>query len=81
MTEKEIAGRAAQLATMATLDLMTIARFGDGEKAERDAHAAEGRLMRATKLAMELAGFHPDEEERGQLYRALVDYISTLADD
>lgn len=81
MKEKETAAKAAQLATLATLDLMSIARFGDSKRGVNDAHEAESRLLQATKLAMELAGFHPEETERGALYRAIVDYILTLAED
>jgi hypothetical protein len=82
MTEAQgNAAKAAQLATTATLDLLTIVRFGDGEKGARDASEAESRLLRAAKLTMELAGFHPDEKERGELYRAIASYASTLRDD
>jgi hypothetical protein len=78
--EKAAAAEAGQLACTATLDLLSIVRFGDGQAA-RDAHEAEAHLLRAIKITMELAGFHPDEEERGALYRAIADYISTLGDD
>jgi hypothetical protein len=62
-------------------DLLNIARFGDGEKGATDASAAEGHLLKAARCAMELAGFHPDEEERGKLYRAISNYVSTLGDE
>lgn len=41
----------------------------------RDAEAVVGELLAGVVLAMELAGFDPDETERGQLYRAIVEYI------
>jgi hypothetical protein len=79
--EQGNAAKAAQLATTAALDLLTIVRFGDGRKGALDASEAESRLLRATKLTMELAGFHPDEKERGELYRAISSYVSRLRDD
>lgn len=79
--EQLLATRAAQLATLATLDLLSIARFGDGEVGAADAHEAESRLLHAVRLTMELAGFHPDEQERGELYRAIASYTSTLSED
>lgn len=84
MTKSEIksaAAQAAQLAATALLDLLSITRFGDGQAGERDAAEAEGRLLRAIKLTMEIAGFHPDETERAQLYRAIADYITALGED
>jgi hypothetical protein len=82
MTEaQETAAKAAQLATTATLDLLTIVRFGDGEKGASDASEAESRLLRAAKMAMEIAGFDPDEKERGELYRAIASYNLRLRDD
>jgi hypothetical protein len=78
---KGVAANAAQLATLAAADLLNIARFGDGEKGATDASAAEGHLLKAARCAMELAGFHPDEEERGKLYRAITNYVSTLGDE
>jgi hypothetical protein len=78
---KEGAAMSAQLAATAVLDLLTILRFGDGHPARRDAHDAEGHLLKAVKSAMEIAGFNPDEKERGQLYRAIADYVSTLGED
>ena len=80
-TMREDAANAAQQATTAVLDLLSIVRFGDGHRAQRDAHEAEGRLLRAIKLAMEITGFDPDEQERGALYRAITDYVSTLGED
>ena len=41
----------------------------------REAEEALRYLLPAVQLAMEIAGFDPDETERGQLYRAIVDYI------
>jgi hypothetical protein len=41
----------------------------------RNAENVVGDLLAGTRLAMELAGFDPDERERGQLYRAIVEYI------
>lgn len=32
-------------------------------------------ILRAARITLELAGFDPDERERGELYRAIVDYI------
>jgi hypothetical protein len=41
----------------------------------------ECHLLKAVKSAMEIAGFDPDEKERGQLYRAIANYVSTLGED
>lgn len=79
--EQAAAIRAAQLANLGSLDLLSIARFGDGEVGAADAHEAENRLLRAARLTMELAGFRPEEKERGELYRAITSYTSTLAED
>lgn len=43
--------------------------------ARREAQDALTFLFPAVKLVMEMAGFDPDETERGQLYRAIVNYI------
>lgn len=45
----------------------------------RDAEAAVGDLLLGVRLAMELAGFDPDETQRGTLYRATVDYIGEVS--
>lgn len=43
--------------------------------ARHEAGEALGFLLPAVKLALEIAGFDPDESERGDLYRAIVEYI------
>ena len=68
------AAKAAQDGAAGVLDLLSVTRFGDGKPGSRDAHAATANLLRAAKSAMEIAGFNPDEVQRGQLYRAIVEY-------
>lgn len=75
------AAQAAQIATLASLDLLSIVRFGVSSHGLQDAQEAELGLLRAAMIAMELAGFHPDEHERGDLYRALASYVSILGED
>lgn len=78
---QEQAAIAAQNATAGVLDLLNIVRFGDGKKGSREAAEAEVHLLKAAKCSMELAGFDPDEKERGELYRALSTYIAPLGED
>lgn len=75
---KNDAARAASAAAAAVLDLLNVVRFSDGKRDVRDAEEAVGHLLKATKCAMEIAGFKPDEVERGQLYRSIVEYLGAV---
>ncbi|MEO5774911.1 MAG: hypothetical protein ABIQ32_12450 [Sphingomicrobium sp.] len=63
--------KAARLALAGSNLLLRAAESGQPELAE----VAVGSLLEATATAIEQAGFHPDETQRGQLYRAILEYI------
>lgn len=62
---------AARLALAGSNLLLRSAETGQRELAE----VAVASLLEAVAVAIEQAGFHPDETQRGQLYRAIVEYI------
>ncbi|MEO6359989.1 MAG: hypothetical protein ABIO43_05370 [Sphingomicrobium sp.] len=63
--------KAARLALAGSNLLLRAAETGQRELAE----VAVGTLLEATATAIEQAGLHLDETQRGQLYRAIVEYI------